>query len=85
MYKRQVNIQSGSSYISSIYRFADSIKNIYKNVYSEQNAGIMQSIVLGDRSGLDDDVKRMYPVSYTHLQSSHIIFQLYAAMKPDIP
>ena len=55
-----VNIQSGSSYISSIYRFADSIKNIYQNVYSEQNAGIMQSIVLGDRSGLDDDVKRMY-------------------------
>ena len=55
-----VNVHSGSSYISSIYRFADSIKNIYQNVYSEQNAGIMQSIVLGDRSGLDDDVKRMY-------------------------
>lgn len=55
-----VNVQSGSSYISSIYRFADSIKNIYQNAYSEQNAGIMQSIVLGDRSGLDDVVKRMY-------------------------
>ena len=55
-----VKIQTGSSYISSIYRFADSVKNIYKNTYSEQNAGIMQSIVLGDRSGLDDDVKRMY-------------------------
>ena len=55
-----VEIEAGSSYISSIYRFADSVKNIYKNSYSEQNAGIMQSIVLGDRSGLDDDVKRMY-------------------------
>lgn len=55
-----VEIKAGSSYISSIYRFADSVKNIYKNSYSEQNAGIMQSIVLGDRSGLDDDVKRMY-------------------------
>ena len=42
-----VNVQSGSSYI-------------YPNAYSEQNAGIMQSIVLGDRSVLDDDVKRMY-------------------------
>ena len=29
-------------------------------MYSSHNAGIMQSIVLGDRSGLDDDVKMLY-------------------------
>lgn len=77
-----VNIQSGSSYISSIYRFADSIKNIYQNVYSEQNAGIMQSIVLGDRSGLDDDVKRMYQKNGI----SHILaISAVKTLKLDIP
>lgn len=55
-----IEIKGGSSYLSSVYRLSESVKNIYAKAYSSQNAGIMQSIVLGDRSGLDDDVKRLY-------------------------
>ena len=55
-----IEVKRDNTYLSYVYRLSESVKNIYKKVYSSHNAGIMQSIVLGDRSGLDDDVKRMY-------------------------
>ncbi len=55
-----IEVKGGSTYLSYVYRLSESVKNIYKKAYSSQNAGIMQSIVLGDRSELDDDVKMLY-------------------------
>lgn len=55
-----IEVKDSSSYLSYVYRLSDSVKNVYKKAYTSQNAGIMQSIVLGDRSELDDDVKRLY-------------------------
>ena len=55
-----IEVKRDNTYLSYVYRLSESVKNIYKKVYSSHNAGIMQSIVLGDRSGLDDDVKMLY-------------------------
>lgn len=48
------------NYISYIYKLSDSIKNTYEKVFSHKNAGLMESIVLGDKSQLDTEIKNLY-------------------------
>ena len=42
---------------ASLLNIADSIKNVYVNTFTQNNAGTMRAIVLGDRSVLDDEIK----------------------------
>lgn len=45
---------------ASLLNIADSIKNVYVNTFTQNNAGTMRAIVLGDRSVLDDEIKELY-------------------------
>ena len=60
-----IEVKRDNTYLSYVYRLSESVKNIYKIVYSSQNAGIMQSIVLGDRSGLDDALSEEWNITYS--------------------
>lgn len=44
----------------SLSRFSNKIKEVYNKVYDESKAGVVTSIVLGDKSCLDEDIKAMY-------------------------
>ncbi|MDO5382029.1 MAG: DNA internalization-related competence protein ComEC/Rec2 [Eubacteriales bacterium] len=50
--------KEGLEYILSC--FSGKIKEVYDNVYDEYKAGVVTSIVLGDKSYLDEDIKSMY-------------------------
>ncbi|MDR1687047.1 MAG: DNA internalization-related competence protein ComEC/Rec2 [Clostridiales bacterium] len=61
IYPDTVHVSGGANTFSAkTARFREKLAQIYDNCLPETEAGIMKSIILGDRQNLEDDVKNLY-------------------------
>lgn len=64
MYAKNITVLSGDiNFYARIREFRDALSGVYDKCLPEKEAGIIKSIITGDRSGLLDEVKNLYSVA----------------------
>lgn len=53
-------IRKGPLYRRLLMRLSQSLKNVYESIFNDDEAGVLEAMILGDKQLLSDDVKDLY-------------------------